>query len=180
MRKKPEHVINAVEMEHLLDVPDPRAPPVEVAPAQFIPAIIGDAPVLPPFLREGIHLEHLLRRRAPAPIEVEDGPVRPNVRAEPPHPERDVAHQIDLLRRAVGLERLPLAKGQPLDIHEEDPLALQLVAPLLRQRQQPLPRAAPRAMLRRPTIPRGQAAILLHQHAEQGVVGQPIRVLLQE
>ena len=125
-----EHVVNAIEVEDLLDVADARAPPVEVAPAQLIPAVIGDAPVLPPLLGEGIHLEHLLRRRAAAPVEVEDGAVGPDVGAEPPHPEGDVAHQIDLLRGAVGLERLPLAEGQPLDVHEEELLAHQLVAAL--------------------------------------------------
>ena len=154
MRKKPEHVVNAVEVEHLLDVADAGAPPVEVAPAQLVPAVIGDAPVLPPLLGEGIHLEHLLRRRAAAPVEVEDGAVGPDVRAAAAHPERDVAHQIDLLRRAVGLERLPLAEGEPLDVHEEKLLAHQLVAALLRQRQQPGPGALAARDARAPSGPR--------------------------
>ena len=35
-------------------------------------------------------------------------------------------------------------------------------------------------MLGRPAVPGGEAAVLLHQHAEQGVVGQPVGVLHQE
>ena len=102
--------------------------------AQFIPTVVGDAPVLAPLLGERIHFENFLRRRATAPIQIEDGSIGPYIRAEPAYAERDVAHQINLFLGTVSFERLPLAKGQPLDVHEKKLLAHQVVAAFLRQR----------------------------------------------
>src|SRR5260370_36760553 len=59
--EEPQHVVNAVEMENFFDVMNSSSPPIEIAPAQFIPAIVRDAPILSPFLGEGVHLEDLLR-----------------------------------------------------------------------------------------------------------------------
>ena len=148
-------MVNAVEVKDLLDVADPRAPPIVIAPAQFIPAIVRNAPVLAPFLGERVHLENLLGRGAAAPIKVEDVAVGPDIGAEPPHPEGDVAHEINLLRCAIGLERLPLAVGQPLHVHEEQLLAHQLFAAHFRHRQEPHASGGRRAMLRRPAVPGG-------------------------
>src|SRR5688572_15258967 len=97
-----QDVINAIKMKHLLNVANPRAPPLEIAPTQLDPAIIRDAPVLPPLLRERVDLERPRRRCATTPVEIEDATVRPHIRAVTSHAKGDVADQIDLLLRAIG------------------------------------------------------------------------------
>src|SRR4029434_9729152 len=106
--KEAERMINAVEVKHLPNVADAGAPPIEIPSAQFVPAVNRDAPILSPLFGKGIHFENFFRRRAPAPIEVEDGAIGPNVRAVPANAERNVAHEKDLLRRAISADRLPM------------------------------------------------------------------------
>src|SRR5439155_25000836 len=132
--EEPKRMIDPIEMKYLPDIIDSDAPPVEIAAAQLVPAIDRHAPVLTPFFCKRIYPENFFRRRAAAPIQVEQRPVGPYIRAESPHAEWDVAHQINLLLGAVSFEPFPLAEGQPLDVHEKKLLAHQFVASFLRQR----------------------------------------------
>src|SRR6266478_2261932 len=127
-------MVNAVEMENFFDVVNSSSPPIEVAPAQFIPAIVRDAPILSPFLGERVNLEDLLRWCSAAPIQIEDGAVGPDIGAEAAHAKGDVAHEIDALRGGVRLELLPLGEGEPLDVHEEKLLAHEFIAAGFRKR----------------------------------------------
>src|SRR6185369_8498620 len=118
--EEPEHMVDAVEMKYFLDIADAGAPPVKVAGAQHGPAIVGNAPILAPFFREAIDLEGFFRRRASAPIQIEDVGVGPDIGAEASDAVGDVTHEIDLLQSAVGFERLPLGEGQPLNVEEKE------------------------------------------------------------
>ncbi len=175
-----EHVINAVKVEDLLNGPYARAPPFEIVTAQFVPAVSGNAPVLAPFLDKRIAAERPFRRRAAAPIQIKDRTVRPSVRTRPSDAKWNIAHQEHAVAFAVGFHGLPLAEGEPLDVHEEKLLSHQRIAGFLRQRDEPGAGATRAAMLFQPALPFGCETVFLHQNAKERVVGKPVGIFHEE
>src|SRR5207249_11345942 len=102
---KTQNVIDAKEMEAASNTADALSPPIEVAVTHYVPVKKWDAPVLSPLLGELVVLEMGLGRRPPAPIECKFVPSRKNIGAVIIDAERNVAHQRNVARFGIRLDR---------------------------------------------------------------------------
>ena len=100
---KPEHVIDAKEIEKFAHAMHTLPPPAEPIRLVSRPIVQRDAPVLAPFLDKGVMLENPIRRSAAAPAGPEEFRMRPDIGALKRDAKGNVAHQAD----AAAARRAP-------------------------------------------------------------------------
>ena len=95
------------------------APPGEILRTHRRPVINRNAPVLSPLNRELVIFEIRFRRCAPRPIEMENLPLRENIRAVITDTEGNVAHESDAMFPGKSPQLAPLLVRDPLHVTEE-------------------------------------------------------------
>src|SRR5439155_17938010 len=116
---KSEHVVDAENVEDSFHTAHPLPPPGEILRAHRRPVINRNAPVLSPLDRELVIFEIRFRRRASRPIEMENLPLRENIRAVITDTEGNVAHESDAMFPGKFPQLTPLLVRDPLHVGKE-------------------------------------------------------------
>src|SRR5437763_16690944 len=92
------------------------APPGEILRTHRRPVINRNAPVLSPLNRELVIFEIRFRRCAPRPIEMENLPLRENIRPVITDTQGNVAHASDVMCSGTSPQLAPWLRRDPLHV----------------------------------------------------------------
>lgn len=121
-----EDVVDAKHSEDLGEAAETFAPPCEASFCHGLPVIEGDAPVLAPFVDEGIFCGVTFGWGSAEPMGLEYGAVEKYVCRVEGYADGEVSHEFDPAVVGVGAEIEPLAEAEPLGVGEEVDAGLDL------------------------------------------------------
>ena len=108
-------MVNPVHAENLGAVFYPAPPPGEVVLGHDFPFVQGNAPVLPPFAREGVFRVVAFRRSASAPVRIKQVAFKKDVRTAQGNADGDVPHQFHVAFVRINPDEFPLLFTEPLE-----------------------------------------------------------------